>query len=51
MLETNRFSRVRINTVFLGSEGSQLDGGKDGGPFMKKLAEQNHGKFVRKSDK
>ena len=49
--ETNRFSHLRINTVYIGSEGSQLDGGKDGGPFMEKLAKENGGKFVRKSDK
>lgn len=49
--ETNRFSHVRINTVYLGSEGSQLDGGRDGGPFMEKLAKENGGRFVRKSDK
>ena len=49
--ETNRVSHVRINAVYLGSEGSQLDGGRDGGPFMERLAKENGGKFVRKADK
>ena len=45
--ETNRFSKVRINTVYLGEIPNQLDRGQDGGPLMKDLAEQNGGKFVR----
>ncbi len=37
--ETNRFSKVRINTVFLGTSGGSV--------FMKNLAEDNHGKYVQ----
>src|SRR5262245_59450853 len=53
--DTNRFARVRINTRYIGSKDSPQDrahgADKDGGEFMEKLAEQNHGKFVRKEDK
>ncbi|MEE2886694.1 MAG: VWA domain-containing protein, partial [Planctomycetota bacterium] len=50
--ETNRYSGVRINAIYLGSksdERRQGNGGRserDGGDFMKKLADQNGGQFA-----
>ncbi len=38
--EINRYQKIRINTVFTGTD--------KGAEFMRKLAEQNHGVFVRR---
>ncbi|MHC4512487.1 MAG: HEAT repeat domain-containing protein [Planctomycetota bacterium] len=50
--ETNRYSGVRINAIYLGSHSDERHPGnrgkseREGGEFMKKLAEQNGGRFV-----
>lgn len=50
--ETNRYSGVRINAIYLGSHSDERHPGnrgrseREGGEFMKQLAEQNGGKFV-----
>jgi len=50
--ETNRYSGVRINAIYLGSHSDERHPGnrgkseREGGEFMKQLAEQNDGKFV-----
>ncbi len=50
--ETNRYSGVRINAIYLGSHsdvrhpGNRGKSEREGGEFMKQLAEQNGGKFV-----
>ena len=50
--ETNRYSGVRINAIYLGSHSDERRPGnrgkseREGGEFMKQLAEQNGGKFV-----
>ncbi|MEE9126196.1 MAG: VWA domain-containing protein, partial [Planctomycetota bacterium] len=50
--ETNRYSGVRINAIYLGSKSDERVPGnrgrseREGGEFMKKLAEQNGGRFA-----
>lgn len=50
--ETNRYSGVRINAIYLGSNSDERVPGnrgrseREGGQFMKQLAEENGGKFV-----
>lgn len=50
--ETNRYSGVRINSIYLGSKSNERrpgNGGRserEGGEFLKKLADQNGGQFA-----
>lgn len=45
--ETNRFSKIKINTVFTGKPNDEADRDERGMKLMKRIAEANGGRFIR----